>query len=145
MEAILRISEVLGGNKVLGRKIHSSYDLDEAIKGGLPFAAFERVCAKIALSGAEAIELIASSSRTMARRKSRRQRLSATESDRLARLARIYARALEVFEDEVKARRWLHKPNRSLGGRVPLKSVDTDIGALEVERVLGRLEHGIFG
>jgi len=145
MEAILRICEVLGGDRVLGRKIRSPFDLDEAVKHGFPFSAFERVCTKIALSGAEAIELIASSSRTMARRKARHQRLNAVESDRLARLARIYARALDVLEDEEKARSWLHKPNRSLGGRVPLKVMDTDIGALEVERVLGRLEHGIFG
>jgi putative toxin-antitoxin system antitoxin component (TIGR02293 family) len=145
MEAILQIYEVLGGDRVLGRKIHSPFDLDEAVKHGLPFSAFELVCKKIALSGAEAIELVASSSRTMARRKARHQRLNATESDRLARLARIYARALDVLEDEEKARRWLHKPNRSLGGRVPLKVIDTDIGSLEVERVLGRLEHGIFG
>ena len=145
MEAILRICEVLGGDRVLGRKIHSPFDLDEAVKRGLPFSAFERVCARIALSGTEAVELVASSSRTMARRKSRNQRLSATESDRLTRLARVYAKALDVLEDEEKARRWLHKPNRSLGGRVPLKFMDTDIGALEVERVLGRLEHGLFG
>ena len=145
MEAILRISELLGGNNLLGRPIRSSFDLDEAIKQGFPFAVLERICAKIALGGSEAVELIAISPRTMARRKAQRQRLSVTESDRLARLARIYARALEVFEDEEKARRWLHKPNRSLGGRVPLKAVDTDIGALEVDRVLGRLEHGTFG
>ncbi len=145
MEAVLRISELLGGARVLGGTIRSSFDLDDAIRRGLPFAAFERVRATIGLGAAEAIAMIASSSRTMARRKARRQRLSVTESDRLARLARVYARAVEVFEDEEKARRWLHKPNRSLGGRIPLKAMDTDIGAVEVERVLGRLEHGIFG
>ncbi len=145
MEAILRISELLGGNNVLRRPIRSSFDLDDAIKQGFPFAALEQLCAKIALGGQEVIDLIATSPRTMARRKAQRQRLSATESDRLARLARIYARALDVFENEEKARRWLHKPNRSLGGRLPLKALDTDIGALEVDRVLSRLEHGIFG
>ncbi len=145
MDAVLRISAMLGGNKVLGGTIRTPLDLDEAVKRGLPFAAFERVCAKIGLGAAEAVALIASSPRTLARRKARHQRLTASESDRLARLARIYARALEVFGDDEKARRWLHKPNRSLAGRVPLKTIDTDIGALEVERVLGRLEHGIFG
>ena len=145
MEAILRIRDMLGGNKVLGRAINSSFDLDDAIKRGLPFSALEKVCETIALSWVEVIALLASSSRTMARRKAHQQRLSTTESDRLARLVRIYARALEVLEDEEKARRWIRKPNRSLGRRVPLKVIDTDIGALEVERVLGRLEHGIFG
>ena len=145
MEAALRISEVLGGAKILGRKIHSSFDLAEAVKQGFTFPAFEQVCRKVALTGTEAIALIASSPRTMARRKAQHKRLSVTESDLLARLARIYASAEDVFEDEEKARRWLRKPNRALGGRTPLKALGTDIGALEVEHILGRLEHGVFG
>jgi len=145
MEAAPRISAVLGGDKALGRKIHSTFDLAEAVKQGFTFSTFEQVCRKVALTGAEAIELIASSPRTMARRKAQRRRLSVTESDLLARLARIYARAEDVFEDEEKARRWLRKTNRALGGCTPLKALCTDIGALEVERILGRLEHGVFG
>jgi putative toxin-antitoxin system antitoxin component (TIGR02293 family) len=144
MKAIYLISKVLGGDKVLGKTIRSSFELDDAIKRGLPFSALEKVSETVALNWNDVITLVASSSRTMARRKAKGQRLSTTESDRLARLARIYARALEVLEDKEKARRWLHKPNRSLGGRVPLQVINTDIGALEVERVLGRLEHGIF-
>ena len=34
---------------------------------------------------------------------------------------------------------------RELGGRTPLQMTATEPGAREVERVLGRIEHGIFG
>jgi len=55
--------------------------------------------------------------RTLIRRK-KESRLQASESDRLFRLARVAALALEVLEDADKARRWIHKPNRALGGEV---------------------------
>jgi putative toxin-antitoxin system antitoxin component (TIGR02293 family) len=79
----------------------------------------------------------------MARRKEER-RLSASESDRLYRLARIAARAEEVLGASEEARRWLVAPNRALGSVAPLSLLDTDEGARQVEAILGRLEHGVF-
>ncbi len=38
----------------------------------------------------------------------------------------------------------LERPLRELGGRAPLQMAATEPGAREVERVLGRIEHGIF-
>jgi len=57
---------------------------------------------------------------------------------------RIAAQAAEVLGSEEKASRWLHSPNRALGGSRPLDVVDTDLGAREVEAVLGRIEHGVY-
>jgi putative toxin-antitoxin system antitoxin component (TIGR02293 family) len=143
MEDILRITEVLGGGRILGRKIDSPAALDALVRKGLPYGAVESVLNQVAVSAGELVELLASSKRTIARRRAEK-RLSAAESDRLARLARIFARAEEVFEDKEKARRWLHKPNRVLGGRTPLQALETDIGTLEVVRILGRIEYGVY-
>lgn len=65
-------------------------------------------------------------------------------SDESDRLLSIAARAAEVLGSEEKASRWLHSPNRALDGRRPLDIVDTDLGAREVEAVLGRIEHGVY-
>src|SRR3972149_2005506 len=81
--------------------------------------------------------------RTLARRKKDR-RLRADESDRLLRLGRVAARAEEVLGTADKAARWLGKPNRALGGKVPLAQLDTDIGAHQVEEILGRIAHGLY-
>jgi putative toxin-antitoxin system antitoxin component (TIGR02293 family) len=62
----------------------------------------------------------------------------------LARLARLLVRAEEALGDREKAHRWLSTPNRALGGRRPLTLLDNDAGALAVERVLGRIEHGVY-
>jgi len=82
--------------------------------------------------------------RTLSRRKAR-GRLEPDESDRLLRVARVFGKALELFEgDDEAARRWFSKPHKVLGGMSPAEMSKTDIGGLEVERLIGRLEHGVF-
>ena len=67
------------------------------------------------------------------------------ESERLMRLAKLHKKALDLFEgDAVAARTWLSSPNRALGGRIPLSLVETELGVLAVEDVIGRLEHGVY-
>jgi uncharacterized protein (DUF2384 family) len=39
---------------------------------------------------------------------------------------------------------WLRSPNRALGGESPLALSKTEVGAREVENLIGRLEHGVF-
>ena len=79
----------------------------------------------------------------MVRRK-RDAKLRAGESDRRSRVARVAALAEEILGDKVKAARWLRRPNLTLGGKTPLQTLDTDIGASQVETVLHRVEHGVF-
>lgn len=82
--------------------------------------------------------------RTLGHRKEKRQPLSREQSDRLARVVRVAARAEEALGDQDEAARWLRKPNRSLEGRRPIDLLESDIGARMVERALGRIEHGVY-
>ncbi|MBI3059353.1 MAG: DUF2384 domain-containing protein [Deltaproteobacteria bacterium] len=132
----------LGGRKVLRRRISSLSDLRQTVNAGLPYASVEAVMAKFGLARDETATVLRLPQRTLARRKKDR-RLRADESDRLLRLARIGAQAAEVLGSEEKAARWLRRPNRSLENRVPLELLDSDIGARQVEDVLGRIEHGV--
>ncbi|HEY7769931.1 type II toxin-antitoxin system Xre/ParS family antitoxin, partial [Longimicrobium sp.] len=83
------------------------------------------------------------SRRTLADRKQKEKPLSPEQSDRLARVLRIYARAEEAIGDVSRASRWLHKENRALEGKRPVDLLGTDAGTRAIERVLGRIEHGI--
>ena len=69
-------------------------------------------------------------------------RLARHESDRLYRLARIITLAKHYLGAEATATRWLKRPNRALGGAVPLELIDTELGARSVENVLGRIAYG---
>lgn len=133
---------VLGGRKVLRRRVSNLNELRQTVNAGLPYASVEAVMAKFGLDRGEAATVLRLPQRTLARRKKDR-RLRADESDRLLRLARIGAQAVEVLGSEEKAARWLRRPNRALENRVPLELLDSDIGAKQVEDVLGRIEHGV--
>lgn len=69
--------------------------------------------------------------------------LTASESDRVLRIARVAKRAESVFEDADKASRWMATPSRILGAR-PLELLGSDAGAADVENELIRIEHGDF-
>ena len=97
----------------------------------------------VGLSQAELAVTLGIPERTLARRK-KAGTLSAEESAKLVRLARVAHRAVNVFEAQDIAIGWLKQPNRALGGAVPLTLLDTDLGAESVMDVLGRIEHGVF-
>lgn len=137
------VAEVLGGRKALKRKISGFDDLQEAIRSGLPFATLEALIQKLQLNISEAAEVLRIPARTMARRK-REKRLPPDESDRVLRLARVYAHASEVFETEDDATGWFKDPISALGGKRPLDLLDTDIGVQKVDAVLTRIQHGVY-
>ena len=136
------LAEHLGGEQVLGRDIQSEFDLEDAIRDGLPVGAVESVVRAGALHASELYALVIPR-RTLAHRKRLGQPLTAEQSDRLTRVVRVLARAEEAIGDSDKANRWLRKPNRGLRGWVPLDLLENDVGVRIVERVLGRIEHGL--
>jgi len=57
-------------------------------------------------------------------------------------VARIVAIANEYLGDHERAIRWLKLPNRALGGLAPVAAIDTELGARQVENILGRIAYG---
>ena len=59
-------------------------------------------------------------------------------------MARVVGLALQLFEGELaEARRWLLSPQPALGGEASVQLAKTEVGAREVEHLVGRLEQGI--
>jgi putative toxin-antitoxin system antitoxin component (TIGR02293 family) len=73
----------------------------------------------------------------------RRTRLSAAESERTERLARVIAASEYAWDDEESAREWLTRPHPELASRTPLDAAMTELGARRVEDLLDRLFYGI--
>lgn len=116
----------------------------EQIEKGLEYASLERFQKNTGLTGEQVGELLQIPKRTLARRRAE-GKLSFEESDRLVRAARVYGRALHLFEgDPAEATRWLTTVRRALGGATPIELTRTEVGAQEVENLIGRLEHGVF-
>jgi putative toxin-antitoxin system antitoxin component (TIGR02293 family) len=93
---------------------------------------FEQLAAKLCISRS-----------TLHRRKAA-GRLSPDESDKVMRLSRLLDHAAKVFGDVEKARAWLKFPQVGLGGAVPLDYAQTEVGAREVDDLLGRIDYGVY-
>jgi putative toxin-antitoxin system antitoxin component (TIGR02293 family) len=143
MTATEYVVELLGGPSVFkSRALPTATELRERIRQGLPYRSFESVRERLRLSVPDAADVLHMPTRTMARRRQARK-LGPDESDRLYRLARVAGQAVSVFGAEDKATTWLQRPNRALNGELPIRLLDTDVGARQVEDILGRIEHGI--
>lgn len=128
---------------LLGLRTYQSLALDRHVRKGLAYSSLLRFQRNTSLSVRAIAELIQIPTRTLTRRKSE-GKLAPEESDRLVRASRIFGRAMELFEgDSDAARIWLTSPQPALGGLVPLDLARTDVGANEVENLIGRLEYGI--
>jgi putative toxin-antitoxin system antitoxin component (TIGR02293 family) len=125
--------------------LENDLEMAALILAGLPTTVLRRVAAFLGLRPAKVGSLVNINEKTLERRLKAHARLKPDESERVARLMRIISLAASVLESEAHAREWLNRPLRELGGRTPLQLTATEPGAREVERVLGRIEHGIFG
>lgn len=138
------IAEVLGGRKMLGKTIKRPDDLAGLVRQGLPASTVSTLAKRLDLGNAALAQKLGIPLRTLTRRVSQQARLTVTESDRMVRLARVYAQAREMIGDATRAAAWLRTPNRALGGERPLDQLDTEVGAREVEDLLGRIAFGVY-
>ena len=82
--------------------------------------------------------------RTYALRKSKGQKtLTAEESDRAIRAARVVAQAEYAFGNRQKALAWLRKPKWFLAERTPMSLLGLSEPARLIEQKLHQLEHGM--
>jgi len=129
--------------KIVHAKGKHPHELIRRIQKGLPFSdlkvlqdsidmPFEQLAAKLSISRS-----------TLQRRKAA-GRLSPDESDKVIRFSRLLEHAARVFGNIEKGRAWLKYPQYGLGGAVPLDYARTEIGAREVDNLLGRIDYGVY-
>lgn len=117
--------------------------LMEAVHVGLPMQELTKLQVTLAVPIEKLVPMLGISKATLHRRKAK-GRLDSVESDRVVRYARLMGRAVDVMESEEYARQWLNSPQFGLGGAVPLEYAETEVGAREVENLLGRMEYGVY-
>lgn len=118
-------------------------DLIQGIRQGLPVSELNALQTVLDIP----IERLAPKlgiSRATLNRRLAKGRLEPMESDRLVRFARLIGKATEVLETKENARQWLGSPQIGLGGAIPLDYAETEVGAREVEDLLGRIEYSVY-
>ncbi|NCC28661.1 MAG: DUF2384 domain-containing protein [Gammaproteobacteria bacterium] len=121
---------------------HSFAELDALVAHGLPKSALKASVECVGGSREERRHLLY---RLIpeATFKRRRDRLTADESARAERLARVYATARHVWDSDDDARAFLHTPHPMLQGQAPLDVSLTELGARRVETLLWKLYYGL--
>lgn len=134
---------VAAKSRTTARMLHRLHLSLESIEAGVPV---DTMTSFVSASGVELKDIydVVIPARTLKHRRSRRESLSSDESDKLARLVRVFDQAVAVFGDSERAREWLGKPKRRFDQRTPMQMLRTDLGGRMVEEMLGQIEHGMF-
>jgi putative toxin-antitoxin system antitoxin component (TIGR02293 family) len=129
--------------KMSSAKAKHPTELIRKIQKGLRFSELETLQNSIGMPFEQLAAKLCISRSTLQRRKVA-GRLSPDESDKVMRLSRLLEHATNVFGDIERARAWLKFPQRGLGGAVPLDYAETEVGAREVDDLLGRIEYSVY-
>ena len=116
----------------------------EVLESGLPFSELTELQQKLDVPADKLAPMLGISKATFHRQKQKGGKLDPAVSDRIVRFARLLGQAIRALGDLDNAKRWLCSPQFGLGGAVPLDYAKTELGAREVENLLGRIEYGVY-
>jgi len=121
----------------------SPNEMVKQIQQGFPLKWFETLRGALGMPSEKLAAKVGMSKATFHRRQ-QEGKLTSDESDKVMRFGRLLVKAIHVFESEEAARQWLSSPQHGLGGAVPLDYAETEVGAREVENLLGRIDYGVY-
>jgi putative toxin-antitoxin system antitoxin component (TIGR02293 family) len=116
---------------------------DKAVRGGLPVALLDEAARVIGVSQNALLGALGIPTSTASRRKAGNEPLSVEESDRVARLARLWHDVMTVFQDEEGAKAWINGRVPVLGA-VPLQLLATSDGFEQARAAIRRLAYGVY-
>lgn len=136
-QAAATVETLLGVNANIG---NTRLGLANSILSGLPVSALDRLAGAVAPDDARFKFRLIPKATLERRRKSATRHLTTEEGDRLARLAKVYVFALDIYKDSNDVREFLNRPHAMLDGRPPLDiALETGPGADAVINLLGRI------
>jgi putative toxin-antitoxin system antitoxin component (TIGR02293 family) len=118
-------------------------ELIEVISAGLPSALARELATDLEISMEDMAGLLRLTPRTWQRRLEQ-GRLGLAESERLWELTELFFRAVDVLGNQGEAAQWFKSPLQALGWVAPLWFARSSVGIRELEKILGRIEHGVF-
>jgi putative toxin-antitoxin system antitoxin component (TIGR02293 family) len=113
------------------------------IERGVPISALEEFSAYSGFALMDLLEVVIPP-RTLKHRRQKGQPLSLDESDRLARVARMYELAVKVYGDREGGRKWLSGAKRRFDGKTALSMLRTETGERAVQDFLIQIDEGYF-
>jgi putative toxin-antitoxin system antitoxin component (TIGR02293 family) len=117
--------------------------LPSLIESGLLVSALDHLADSVAPGDARFKFRLIPKATLERRRKSATKRLTSEEGNRLARLAKVFSFALDIYKEPERARAFLGRPHPMLDGKAPLEvALATSPGADMVINLLGCAAYG---
>jgi putative toxin-antitoxin system antitoxin component (TIGR02293 family) len=117
-------------------------DILRIVEGRLATSVIKRLVA-LGLERSEIDEAVIPS-RTLQHRRTRREKLTMEESDRVLRMIRTLSAAEALYGSRERALAWMRRPQARLEGRTPLSLLKTDTGSRLVEELLIQIDEGMY-
>lgn len=136
-----RVVKAMGGDRGVGRRVASVAELDRVVSEGLPKAALRKLAERY--GGDDVARRRFMYSVVPRATLERRDILSPQASEKVERLARLWALAEETWDDEALARQFMAAAHVELGGKTPVEAAQTELGGRRVERILHALLYGL--
>jgi len=134
---------LLGGKHFMAATPKTGLDYLAATNRGIPKLAIHNLAEAIDVPMKDMATLLNVSYKTLGRKK-KTDTLDSLSSSLSIELANTVAKGLSVFEDMDKFSRWLQKENRALQGQRPFDLLNTPTGIKMVNKLLGRIEEGVY-
>ncbi|WP_280552551.1 antitoxin Xre/MbcA/ParS toxin-binding domain-containing protein [Halomonas sp. 25-S5] len=125
---------------------HTAFEIHEMIEKGLPSQDIIYFVESLTThyNKEMTLKVIGISERTLYRRVKNPAPLTAEQSSRTWRLAKILTKAEDVFGDREEAQRWMNTPAMGLEGRKPIDLITTQVGYELVDDFLTRMDYGVY-
>jgi len=120
----------------------AAFDL-QIVESGLPTEMLAEFVGATGVAWKDVYEIVIPA-RTLKHRRANVQLLSRDESDKFARLMRVYEQAVSVLGGNDRALAWMTKAKKRFGNRTPMQLLATDFGGRLVEEMLGQIDEGMF-
>lgn len=140
---LAQVGEILGGEKIIGKKLESKMDLVELGSIGITKNAVSHLANYLSLSWKQVAALLPVTERTLQRYTSH-QRFNPTVSEQVLHIAEVLAKGSEVFQEKRKLLLWLNTPHKVFSGNTPFTMLGSRFGTELVVEELGRIEFGVY-
>lgn len=138
------ISELLGGKKTLGKRVDNILEFLNLTQRGLSITVLKALQQRMKFTNKDMGSALEISESTLQRRLKKGEKLDKRESESTFQLATLWAKGLEVFDNEDDFRTWLQTKNMALGSNKPITLLHSPIGRDEIKDLLSRIEWGIY-
>ncbi len=137
------LNVILGGKQSINQPVSGDFDLIALTREGIKKSSLKSLSAHLGVTMEVMSRLLHSSHRNM-QRKDEDELLDTLKTEKVLELAAFAQRGIDVIGSKEAFIEWLHTPLVSLNNKSPLEFLDTSFGIQLLQKLLGRLEQGVY-